>query len=139
MSGDLYAGPFGDMLRWIAGEDDTANAYSVLGRIAPSGAQSVPHEHHRSEAFYVIEGSLTFTIGGETRHATPGSYLIAPDMVSHGWRVDGSKPAVLMLIFAPSMPKSFFEEMDTGVRASRGEPLETAEMIECMRRHGWRE
>jgi len=113
-SGRTHSSPFGDSLRWIIGEEATADAYSLHERTAPPGAASVPHIHSRvSEAFYVLEGEFTFELDGRTVNAGPGDYVHAPAGVSHAWRVTSSgDPARALVLFAPSVPLAFFEEID---------------------------
>ena len=113
-SGPVHRTPFGDSLRWITGEEATRGAYSLHERTAPPGAASVPHIHSRvSEAFYVLEGEFTFELDGRTVNAGPGDYVHAPASVSHAWRVTSSgDPARALVLFAPSVPLAFFEEID---------------------------
>ena len=39
------------------------------------------HRHPYEEVFLILEGEATFTLGGETRVATAGDFLIAPPVV----------------------------------------------------------
>ena len=135
MSARIYRGPFGDTLRWIAGSDETDGAYAMLERVAPPGSVSPPHSHGRREAFYVLEGALTFTIDGVEHAAGAGTYLAAADGVAHGWRVEGDREARVLVVFSPAIEEAFFAEMDAMVRA--GGPPKPAETAQLMARHGW--
>ena len=120
-SGPVHRSPFGDSLRWITGEDATRGAYSLHERTAPPGAASVPHVHSRvSEAFYVLEGKITFELDGRTVTAGPGDYVHAPAGVSHAWRVTSGEVARALILFAPSVPLAFFEEIDAAVSETPG-------------------
>src|SRR5207253_10740722 len=112
-SGRTHSSPFGDSLRWIIGEDATGGAYSLHERTAPPGAASVPHIHSRvSEAFFVVEGEFTFEFDGRKVTVRPGDYVHAPPGASHAWRVASGKAARALVLFAPSVPLAFFEEID---------------------------
>ena len=121
-SGPVHRTPFGDSLRWITGEEATGGAYSLHERAAPPGAASILHVHSRvSEAFYVLEGEFTFELDGRTVNAGPGDYVHAPASVSHAWRVTSSgDPARALVLFAPSVPLAFFEEIDAAVSETPG-------------------
>jgi quercetin dioxygenase-like cupin family protein len=62
-----------------------------------------PHiHHHHTDAFYVLEGSLTFEIGCEARTITvsQGGFIAAPPEVAHSFRTDGDRPARWLTIHA---------------------------------------
>jgi quercetin dioxygenase-like cupin family protein len=70
-----------------------------------SAGQSVagPHVHnHHTDAFYVLEGQLTFEIGCERKTITvsPGGFVAVPPGVAHGFRVTGNRPARWLTIHA---------------------------------------
>jgi len=112
-NGPTHRSPFGDSLRWITGDEATGGAYSLHERTAPPGAASIPHVHSRvSEAFYVLEGEFTFELDGRTVTARPGDYVHAPPGASHAWRVTTAEPGRALVLFAPSVPLAFFEEID---------------------------
>jgi mannose-6-phosphate isomerase-like protein (cupin superfamily) len=62
-----------------------------------------PHIHHEhTDAFYVLEGELTFEIGREAKTITvaAGGFLAAPPGVAHSFRTDGDRPARWLTIHA---------------------------------------
>lgn len=62
-----------------------------------------PHIHHdHTDAFYVLEGNLTFEIGREAQAITvaAGGFLAAPAEVAHSFRTDGDRPARWLTIHA---------------------------------------
>jgi quercetin dioxygenase-like cupin family protein len=58
------------------------------------------HRHPHEQGGIVLEGELTFNIGGEVILAHPGDLYIIPGDVSHSVKV-GSQPAKVMDIFSP--------------------------------------
>ena len=62
-----------------------------------------PHVHHEhTDAFYVLEGELTFEIGREPRTITVsrGGFIAVPPEVAHSLRSDGDRPARWLTIHA---------------------------------------
>ena len=59
------------------------------------------HSHEQEQLGLVLRGSLTFTIGGETRELGPGGTWSIPSNVPHS-AVVGSGGAVVIDVFAPT-------------------------------------
>ena len=62
-----------------------------------------PHVHHEhTDAFYVLEGELTFEIGREAKTITvsSGGFVAAPPEVAHALRNDSDGPARWLTIHA---------------------------------------
>ena len=79
---------------------ETDGRYTLIEVFEPEGEGPL-HVHHREdEAFWIIEGELTFQIGDETIRASPGSFLFGPKDVPHTYTVD-SGPAKLLFILSP--------------------------------------
>jgi mannose-6-phosphate isomerase-like protein (cupin superfamily) len=61
------------------------------------------HVHaDEDDAFYILEGELTFTFGGEDAAAPPGTFVLVPPGVEHGFRNDGDGPVRMLNIHAPA-------------------------------------
>ena len=63
-----------------------------------------PHIHHdHTDAFYVLEGELTFAIGREqeTTVVSAGGFVAAPPGVAHSLRNAGDAPARWLTIHTP--------------------------------------
>jgi quercetin dioxygenase-like cupin family protein len=62
-----------------------------------------PHVHQHAEAFYVVEGELTFEIGAEGRTITVGSggFVAVPPGTVHAYGTAGDQPARWLIIHAP--------------------------------------
>ena len=57
---------------------------------------AAPHVHHdHTDAFYVLEGELTFELGREEKTITvsSGGFVAAPPGVAHSLRNDSDRPA----------------------------------------------
>ena len=68
-------------------------------------AGRVLEEHVHAEeddAFYILEGELTFTFDGDEASAPPGTFVLVPPGVRHGFRNDGAAPVRMFNIHAPA-------------------------------------
>src|SRR5829696_10198730 len=76
----------GNLFTVLAGSGDTGGRFALIEVLAPKGTEPPRHVHHREdEAFYVLEGEITFYIGQETYAATPGTFVFAPRSIPHSW------------------------------------------------------
>ena len=65
----------GDVYRFLATGDDTNGKYAMWEAIVPPGGGPPPHVHSREEeAFYILEGEITFQIGDKRIVATAGMF-----------------------------------------------------------------
>jgi mannose-6-phosphate isomerase-like protein (cupin superfamily) len=67
-------------------------------------AGRVLEEHvHAAEddAFYILEGELTFTFGEDAAPAPPGTFVLIPPGLPHGFRNDGATPVRMLNLHAP--------------------------------------
>ncbi len=61
------------------------------------------HVHtDEDDAFYIVEGELTFTAAGEEIAAPPGTFVLVPPDVPHAFRNDGATPVRMLNIHAPA-------------------------------------
>lgn len=68
-----------------------------------AGRELEQHTHgEEDDAFYIIEGELTFTFGDREVPAPPGTFVLVPPGVSHGFRNDGSVAVRMFSIHAPA-------------------------------------
>ncbi|CAA9563696.1 MAG: hypothetical protein AVDCRST_MAG59-2814 [uncultured Thermomicrobiales bacterium] len=80
----------------------TAGAYALIEDLAPKGAGTPLHRHRGDdEAFYVLEGELTFWLGdAEPIRAAAGAFVHVPGGTVHAFRVD-SETARYLIITTP--------------------------------------
>jgi quercetin dioxygenase-like cupin family protein len=78
-----------------------AGAEATLAHIELAPNAAVPEHHHANEQTGILlRGSLTFTIGGETKELRPGAMWVIPADVPHSVVV-GPDGAALAELFAP--------------------------------------
>lgn len=61
------------------------------------------HVHQHTEAFYVLEGELTFQVGAECETVTlgAGGFVAVPPGVAHAYGTAGVEPARWLVVHAP--------------------------------------
>ena len=81
-----------------ASADTTAGAVGVIELLAPQGAGSPLHVHSREdEWFYVIDGELTFWVGGDVSVAPAGTYVFGPKGIPHTFVVSSTEARFLLV------------------------------------------
>jgi quercetin dioxygenase-like cupin family protein len=81
---------------------ETGGHYTLVEVLEPEGEEAPLHVHHNEdEAFWVLEGELTFQVGDETIKASPGSFLFGPRDIPHRYTVD-SGPARMLFVLSPA-------------------------------------
>ena len=83
----------------------TADTPRFTFGIIEIAAGRVLEEHvHADEddAFYILEGELTFTFGDEVAPAPSGTFVLIPPGVPHGFRNDGEQPVRMLNLHAPA-------------------------------------
>lgn len=78
---------------------DTGGQMAILEVSEPPGAEAPNHVHHKEdEAFWVLEGEVTFDVGGTTITAAQGDYAFGPRDVPHSYRVGPSGCRMLFIV-----------------------------------------
>lgn len=106
----FHWGPAGK-IRILAGASSTDRSFSIIECIEPPGSGAPLHIHHaETEAFYILEGTVELTCGGEKVKTGPGDFVYAPKDVAHKFTVLGDKPARLLMMFSRPGFEMFFAE-----------------------------
>jgi mannose-6-phosphate isomerase-like protein (cupin superfamily) len=89
-------------VEFLARTADTPRFTFGVIEIAP-GRVLEAHVHvDEDDAFYILEGEMTFVFGDETVAAPPGTFVLAPSGAEHGFRNDGAGPVRMLNIHAPA-------------------------------------
>jgi len=129
------------LLRYKVTGVETHGLLALAEVRAPRGSGSPVHTHrHEDEAWYVLEGELTFWLGGESRTATAGEFVFGPRGIRHRFRVD-SEMARFLILVTPAGFEDFTRAC--GRPATAGTlpppdlpPRRAAELAAAARRHG---
>jgi mannose-6-phosphate isomerase-like protein (cupin superfamily) len=89
-------------VEFLARTVDTPRFTFGIIEIAP-GRELEQHVHaDEDDAFYIVEGEMTFLFGEERAVAPPGTFVLVPPGVEHGFRNDGDRPVRMLNIHAPA-------------------------------------
>ena len=91
--------------------EDTGGAFTLMEITFERGGAPPPHIHHKEvEAFYLLDGEMTFFAGGQTLPAQAGSTALLPIGLFHSYTID-TETARTLLIASPSGLEKFFREL----------------------------
>jgi quercetin dioxygenase-like cupin family protein len=89
-------------VEFLARTADTPRFTLGIIDFAP-GRELEAHVHDgEDDAFYIFEGELTFVLGDDDVAAPPGTFVLVPPGVRHGFRNDGDTPVRILNIHAPA-------------------------------------
>jgi mannose-6-phosphate isomerase-like protein (cupin superfamily) len=95
--------------------EETGGAISAIEISAPAGWEGPPLHHHAfDEAFYVLDGELTFQLGDELVAAGPGAFVFAPGGTVHTLANLGEARARYLLLCTPAGFERRFDPSPTG-------------------------
>jgi quercetin dioxygenase-like cupin family protein len=82
-----------------ASAETTAGRVAVIEHLSPRGSGSPLHVHsNEDEWFYVIEGELTFWVGGQVITAPAGSFVYGPRDIPHTFTVTSDQARFLLVV-----------------------------------------
>jgi mannose-6-phosphate isomerase-like protein (cupin superfamily) len=80
--------------------------------IAPKTNGPPPHRHAaHDEGFYVVSGTVLFTVGTATYDATPGTFVMVPPGAPHTFANPGDGPAVVLNTLTPGLYVQYFRDL----------------------------
>jgi mannose-6-phosphate isomerase-like protein (cupin superfamily) len=125
----------GSVMAFKAVAAQTGGDFSLMERTLPPGGRRPPAHRHVncSEAFFVLDGQLSFVLDGEDLAGGPGDFLLVPRGAAHTFGNASGEPARLLVLHAPAMD-AYFEELHR-LWAS-GQPPATADERALMSRFG---
>ena len=128
----IHAGPgegpafsaVGDVYRFLATGEQTGGAYVLSeARVLPGGGPP-PHIHRREdEAFFILEGEITFMLGDKKVVARPGSFIQGPRGIPHAFKNENAAPARMLILVTPPGFEQFMAEIAQPVPSFDSPPL----------------
>jgi mannose-6-phosphate isomerase-like protein (cupin superfamily) len=118
MSGILSAGQGhvltarGSVMAFKALGEQTGGDFSLMERTLPAGGRTPPAHRHTncSEAFFVLDGSITFWVDDAELTGGPGDFLLVRRGEAHTFGNKSPVPARLLVLHAPAAD-GYFEEL----------------------------
>lgn len=106
---------FGSLMIWHLTGAETGGDLSLGEVVVRQGAEPPMHIHAREdETWYVIEGTVLFQRGHERLLAGPGSAVLLPRGIPHGFAVQ-SPQARILHAYAPAGLEAAFRAVSTPV------------------------
>lgn len=123
----------GSLVRFKVIGDDTGHALEMYEReLPPQCLGADPHIHETTvETFYVVEGHPTIMVGEIRRKIDPGTTVVVPKGVAHGFWNETDHPVKMLISFTPSVNHQvYFQELS---RLKAGPREEYAENLAKLR------
>ena len=94
-----YAGPLGvpkGAQRAVLGTDPRTGGETYYAHF-PAGTRFELHWHAYAEYAVVLRGNVTHILGADRSSLQAGDYVVIPPKIAHGWEVDPSGDAYLLI------------------------------------------
>jgi quercetin dioxygenase-like cupin family protein len=129
-TGATYWGP-GNQLTFLVTGKETGGAFFLTEMFVVPGGGPPPHIHHREEeSFYILEGTLTIQVGGNTITASAGDFAYLPRGIAHSFKNTGDGFAKALVLTTPAGLENYFAEVfDPATDRSATPPPPSKEML----------
>ena len=113
-----------------------SSSMGIFELTVPPGANVPPPHSHSSneEIVYVLEGTLRYTVGSDTRDLTPGQTMHTPRGTVHGFSNPSNTPARALIVLSPDIGAQYFRDVAAVIGA--GGPPDKAALAAVMNRYG---
>ena len=103
--------------------------------VPPGSNVPPPHSHSNNEEIvYVMEGTLRYSVGSESRDLTPGQTMHTPRGVVHGFSNPFDDPVRALIVLSPDIGHQYFK--DVAAVVNKGGPPDKATLVAVMGRYG---
>jgi len=103
----------GTLVSIKATTEQTGGVFNLFEVSCPPDYTTPLHIHYNEDvAVYVLDGTLTFVLGGEKKEAVAGSFFFQPRGTPHGFRVQGGTPTRILYMAIPAGFDSFVIEQE---------------------------
>ena len=114
-----------------ATNEQTGGAFGLIDNVMPAGFAS-PYHMHRNEDESSRGGEMTFYVGDERVKAGAGAFVYGPRGVPHGFEVEGTAPARILLQNYPAGFEGFPVEVGEPAKELALPPAEPPDMERLM-------
>jgi quercetin dioxygenase-like cupin family protein len=116
-----------------AGDGREMGAFEM--RVPPGANVPPPHSHAGNEELvYVLEGTLRYTVGSNTRDLQTGEFMATPRGTVHAFSNPHAVVARALVINTPDIGPQYFREVAAIVNA--GGPPDRAKLMATMQSYG---
>lgn len=105
--------------------------------VPPGSNVPPPHSHSgNDEVVYVLEGTLRYRVGEETRDLAPGDWMYTPRGTVHAFSNPHAAPARALVTNTPDIGAQYFRDVAAVVNG--GGPPDRTKLLAVMERYGLR-
>ena len=122
-------------IRYLVDGSQTASLGIFELTVPPNSNVPPPHSHSNNEEIvYVLEGTLRYAVGSDTRDLTSGQSMQTPKGTVHAFSNPFGSVARALTIQSPDIGAQYFKEVAAVVNA--GGPPDKVALVAVMSRHG---
>jgi quercetin dioxygenase-like cupin family protein len=103
--------------------------------VPPASNVPPPHSHSNNEEIvYVLEGTLRYSVGADTRDLAPGQSMHTPKGTVHAFSNPHDATARALIVMSPDIGAQYFKDIAAVVNS--GGPPDKSALIAVMSRYG---
>ncbi|MEV4940581.1 cupin domain-containing protein [Streptomyces zaomyceticus] len=123
-------------MRVLEDGSHTGHRLAIAESVLAPHTQGPPQHRHalHDEGFYILSGTVRFTVGEEDHDAVTGTLVMVPPGTPHTFANVTDRPAVMLSTFTPDLYLQYFRELRDVLAAGR--PLTPGTDIDAMSRYG---
>jgi quercetin dioxygenase-like cupin family protein len=122
-------------INYIVDGSQTAGLGMFELTVPPGSNVPPPHSHsNNEECVYVLDGTLRYSVGSETRDLKPGQTMSTPKGVVHAFSNPFTEPARALIVMAPDIGAQYFRDVAVVINADG--PPDKAALLSVMSKYG---
>lgn len=122
-------------IRYLIDGSDSGSMGVFELTVPPGSNVPPPHSHSGNEEIvYVLEGTLRYTVGADTRDLGRGDSMHTPRGIVHGFSNPFGSVARALITLSPDIGAQYFR--DVASVANAGGPPDKAALVAVMSRYG---
>ena len=122
-------------IRYLIDGSETGSMGVFELTVPPGSNVPPPHSHSNNEEIvYVLEGTLRYSVGADSRDLTPGQTMHTPKGVVHGFSNPFDDPVRALIVLSPDIGHQYFK--DVAAVVNKGGPPDKATLVAVMGRYG---
>ncbi|MGW2047300.1 cupin domain-containing protein [Streptomyces sp. NPDC001858] len=122
-------------MRVLEDGSHTGHRLAIAESVLAPHSQGPPQHRHaqHDEGFYILSGTVRFTVGDEDHDATTGTLVMVPPGTPHTFANLTDQPAVMLSTFTPDLYVQYFRDLQKVLAGGR--PLTPQASIDAMSRY----
>ncbi|MFE2645400.1 cupin domain-containing protein [Streptomyces nigra] len=122
-------------MRVLEDGSHTGHRLAIAESVLAPHTQGPPQHRHgqHDEGFYVLSGTVRFTVGDEDYDAAAGTLVMVPPGTPHTFANLTDQPAVMLSTFTPDLYVQYFRDLHELLAS--GQPLTPQANIDTMSRY----